>query len=76
MSAAMTLEKALEKLSGLVSQLEEGNLSLEKSLKLYEEGISLSAFCEKELAEARLKITELQERSAIPAEQEEDQANE
>ncbi|MGI5856686.1 MAG: exodeoxyribonuclease VII small subunit [Candidatus Merdivicinus sp.] len=76
MSAAMTLEKALEKLSGLVSQLEEGNLPLEKSLKLYEEGISLSAFCEKELAGARLKITELQGRSAVPAEQEEDQPDE
>ena len=70
MSTAITLEKALEKLSVLVSKLEEGNLPLEKSLKLYEEGITLAAFCEKELAGARLKITELQERSA-PADEEE-----
>lgn len=59
MTAAMTFEKALEKLSGVVTQLEQGNLPLEKSLKLYEEGISLSAFCEKALNEAQLKITNL-----------------
>ena len=61
MSTAMTFEKALEKLSGLVDKLEEGSLPLEKSLKLYEEGIALTAFCEKALDSARLKITELQE---------------
>ncbi len=59
MTTAMTFEKALEKLSGVVTQLEQGNLPLEKSLKLYEEGISLSAFCEKALNEAQLKITNL-----------------
>ena len=59
MTTAMTFEKALEKLSGVVTQLEQGNLPLEKSLKLYEEGISLSAFCEKALNEAQLKTTNL-----------------
>ena len=40
MSSAMTFEKALEKLNGLVEKLEGGNLPLERSLKLYEEGVS------------------------------------
>ena len=53
MSSAMTFEKALEKLNGLVEKLEGGNLPLERSLKLYEEGVSLAAFCEKELTGAK-----------------------
>lgn len=73
MSTAMTFEKALEKLAGLVAQLEEGNLPLEKSLKLYEEGVALTAFCEKALAEARLKITELEDPSAAPKEDGDDE---
>ena len=55
----MTFEKALEKLSGVVSQLESGNLPLEKSMKLYEEGVSLTAFCEQELQKAALRIREI-----------------
>lgn len=74
MSTAMTFEKALEKLSGLVDKLEEGSLPLEKSLKLYEEGIALTAFCEKALDSAWLKITELQE--GAPAEKEEEPSDE
>ena len=57
--SAMTFEKALEKLSGVVSQLESGNLPLEKSMKLYEEGVSLTAFCEQELQKAALRILEI-----------------
>ena len=70
-SNSMTFEKALERLSVLVAQLEEGNLPLEKSLKVYEEGVSLTAYCEKALAEARLKITQLQ-----PEQPKEDPADE
>ena len=70
-SNSMTFEKALERLSVLVAQLEEGNLPLEKSLKGYEEGVSLTAYCEKALAEARLKITQLQ-----PEQPKEDPADE
>lgn len=57
--SAMTFEKALEKLSGVVSQLESGNLPLEKSMKLYEEGVSLTALCEQELQKAALRIREI-----------------
>lgn len=55
----MTFEKALDKLSAVVSQLEEGSLPLEKSLKLYEEGVSLATFCEGELQKASLRVWEL-----------------
>lgn len=62
--SAMTFEKALEKLSGVVSQLESGNLPLEKSMKLYEEGVSLTAFCEQELQKATLRIREIRQEAS------------
>ena len=51
-------EGALEELEGLVARMEEGELSLEESLKTYERGIELSRGCQKSLdtAEQRIKI--------------------
>lgn len=49
-------EDALDKLEKIVSQLEEGNISLEESLKLFEEGIRLSRFCNQKLDEAEKKV--------------------
>ncbi len=46
-------EVALKKLEEIVQKMEEGNLSLEQSMKLFEEGIELSRFCEKTLSEAQ-----------------------
>ncbi len=57
----MTYEEALSKLEKIVEKLEEGSLPLDKSMELFEEGTRLSAFCEKRLNEAELKITELKE---------------
>jgi len=53
-------EKALEELEQVVTKLEKGNLSLEESLKLFEEGIKLSRFCNNKLEEAERKIEILQ----------------
>ena len=53
-------EKALEELEQIVAKLEKGNLSLEESLKLFEEGIKLSRFCNSKLEEAEKKIEILQ----------------
>ena len=53
-------EKALQELEQIVSKLEKGNLSLEESLKLFEEGIKLSRFCNSKLEEAERKIEILQ----------------
>ena len=51
-------EAALEELEGLVERMEEGDLSLEESLKTYERGIALSRACQKSLdaAEQRIQI--------------------
>jgi exodeoxyribonuclease VII small subunit len=49
-------EKALNRLEGIVSQLENGDLDLEESLKLFEEGIRLSRYCNQKLDEAEKKV--------------------
>ena len=49
-------EEALEKLSGLVEKMEKGDLTLEESLKTFEEGIKLSKECQKALADAEEKV--------------------
>ena len=49
-------EESLKKLETIVEQLEKGDLSLEDSLKLFEEGVSLSAACKKELDSAEGKV--------------------
>ena len=55
----MTYEEAMTRLEKIVSMLENDTLSLDDSLKLYEEGTKLARFCNKTLDEAELKITKL-----------------
>jgi exodeoxyribonuclease VII small subunit len=52
-------EKALAELEGIVKQLEAGNLSLEKSLELFERGVQLARACKEKLAAAELKVSQL-----------------
>lgn len=49
-------EDTLNKLEKVVSQLEEGDISLEESLKLFEEGIRLSRICNQKLDEVEKKV--------------------
>lgn len=49
-------EKDLERLEQIVEALEAGGLSLDESLKRFEEGIKLARRCEKALTEAERKI--------------------
>ena len=49
-------EKALENLDQLVSSMENGELSLEDSLKAFETGIKLTRECQAALKEAEQKI--------------------
>ncbi|HTA79974.1 MAG TPA: exodeoxyribonuclease VII small subunit [Terracidiphilus sp.] len=51
-----SFEESLKKLESIVDKLEKGDLSLEESLKLFEEGVGLSAVCKKELEEAEGKV--------------------
>lgn len=52
----MKFEEALEKLEKIVEELEGGDLSLDESMKRYEEGIRLSKLCSKRLEEAKKKV--------------------
>jgi exodeoxyribonuclease VII small subunit len=49
-------EECLQRLEVIVKEMERGDLPLEQSLKLFEEGIALSGSCRKELEEAEGKI--------------------
>jgi exodeoxyribonuclease VII small subunit len=51
-----SFEESLKKLETIVDQLEKGDLPLEDSLKLFEEGVSLSATCKQELDAAEGKV--------------------
>jgi exodeoxyribonuclease VII small subunit len=51
-----SFEESLKKLETIVDQLEKGEMSLEDSLKLFEEGVGLSAACKKELDAAEGKV--------------------
>jgi exodeoxyribonuclease VII small subunit len=51
-----SFEESLKKLEAIVDQLEKGDLPLDKSLKLFEEGVGLSAVCKKELDAAEGKV--------------------
>jgi len=51
-----SFEESLKKLETIVEQLEKGDLTLEDSLKLFEQGVGLSAACKKELDAAEGKV--------------------
>ena len=55
----MDFETSMQKLNAIVEKLESGELALEESLKLYEEGVRLSQACTKRLSEAQAKIETL-----------------
>jgi exodeoxyribonuclease VII small subunit len=50
-------EVAMKRLEAIVESLERGDLSLEESLKIFEEGMGLVNFCSKKLEEAEQKVT-------------------
>ena len=56
MTEEIKFEKAMERLEKIVEDLEAGNIPLEEALKKYEEGVKLSALCQKRLSLAEKKI--------------------
>uniref|UniRef100_A0A831TZE3 Exodeoxyribonuclease 7 small subunit n=1 Tax=Geobacter metallireducens TaxID=28232 RepID=A0A831TZE3_GEOME len=54
--AVEKFETALKKLEEVVNRLESGDLSLDDSLKAFEEGVKMAAFCAKKLDEAEKKV--------------------
>lgn len=57
--AEMTFEQAMARLEQIVTALEGGRCSLDDSLKLFEEGTKLTAYCSKQIQEAEQKILKL-----------------
>lgn len=52
----MEFEKKLKKLEEIVAKMEGGELSLDNSLKYFEEGVKLSKECSEELEKAEQKV--------------------
>ncbi len=54
--AKKTFESALKRLEQITSELEEGDLTLDKSLKKFDEGITLVNYCNTQLEQARSQV--------------------
>jgi exodeoxyribonuclease VII small subunit len=54
--AEKKFEAALARLEEIVKELEQGDLPLEQSLKLFEEGIKLSRICNRRLEDAERRV--------------------
>ena len=52
-------ETSLQRLESIVDTLESGELSLEESLKIFEEGVALTRSCQKSLNEAEQRVKQL-----------------
>ena len=59
-NGAMPFEEAMKKLEGIVEAMESEELPLEELLAKYEEGTQLAKICQAKLAEAELKIQQLE----------------
>lgn len=63
----LTFEEKMAKLEELVKKLESGDNSLDQSVKLYQEGITLAKACHKELKTAEKTIVSLKTESGLEA---------
>lgn len=61
MEIKMTFEEAVARLEVIVHTMESGNVSLEESLALFQEGVSLVQYCNQKLDTAEQKIKLLAE---------------
>lgn len=52
----MTYEEAVKRLEEIVRRLEDGEIPLEESLNAFQEGIALSHYCRKKLAEIEYRV--------------------
>lgn len=57
--AGKKFEEAMKRLEDIVQGLESGDLPLEDSIGVFEEGMKLVSFCSKKLEEAEQKVTML-----------------
>lgn len=61
---SVPFEEALKQLGAIVEEMESGDLPLETLLAKYEEGTRLAQLCQAKLAEAELKIQQLEKTAA------------
>ena len=59
----LTFESAMKRLEEIVTSLENGTVALDESLKLFEEGIKLTKYCENELKNIEAKAAKILEDS-------------
>ena len=59
----MTFEQAMNRLEAIVRTLEAGELPLDETVRLYEEGQRLRQYCEQYLADAEQRITTIRQAS-------------
>ncbi|HLB05895.1 MAG TPA: exodeoxyribonuclease VII small subunit [Thermodesulfobacteriota bacterium] len=76
---AEKFEDAMKKLEGIVERMEKGDMFLNESLKLFEEGVKLTRFCSQELQKAEKRVELLTKNIegklvAVPFEEETDEA--
>ena len=55
----VNFEASLQKLKKIIEKLEDGEISLEESVKSFEEGVGLVKECQKQLSQAELKVKKL-----------------
>jgi len=60
----LPFEEAIKKLETIVETMESGNLPLESLVARYEEGVKLAKVCQHKLAEAEVKIQQLEKTAA------------
>lgn len=57
----MTFEQAIARMETIISALSNGEIGIDESVALYEEGVKLAAFCDKKIKDVQRKITLLQD---------------
>jgi len=68
MNDKMTFEQAMNRLTVIISMLERNDLSLDESIKLFEEGLTLVKECDGQLHGFESKVQELMEHYSNSAE--------
>ena len=58
----ITFEQAMDRIEEITARLSDGNLGIDESVALYEEGVKLAAFCDEKLKDVQRKITLLREK--------------
>lgn len=74
MAVEWTFEKAMTRLEQIVAMLESGKCTLDESLKLFEEGTKLTAYCSGALKTAEQKIVKLTAADVAAAQEKEEAA--